>query len=271
MPRLHDVLALQRLTDDVFRSPAMPTLLKHTFGGQLVGQALAAALRTAPRSLVPHSLHGYFLQPGLPRRPTELHVERLHDGRSFATRHVTTRQDERQVFSLSVSFQRTEPGPDAQETMPSVPDPDDVDAFSPPPPVLARLLREEWPDWELRMVPRRRTADGTPQARGQYWMRHREPLADVPALHICGLAYLSDLTLLGTAALPHPSPPVMAASLDHCLWLLRPFRVDEWLLYDQISPSSGNGRGLAQGRFFDRTGRLVAMVAQEGLLRWPPR
>ncbi|MFE6820914.1 acyl-CoA thioesterase [Streptomyces sp. NPDC057690] len=269
MPRLHDVLTLQCLADDMFGTQPLQTLLKHTFGGQLVGQALAAALRTAPEAMVPHSLHGYFLRSGLPSRPTELGVDRLGDSASFATRHVTTTQEQRTVFSASVSFQHIENGLDHQDAMPGVPDPEDADGFTAPPPVLTHLMREEWPDWDLRMVSREAHLDGIPQARSRYWMRHREPLADDPALHACGLAYLSDLTLLRTATLPHPAPPDMAASLDHNLWLLRPFRVDDWLLYDQTSPSSGNGRGLAQGRFFDRAGRLVAVVAQEGLLRWP--
>ncbi|MEU9272621.1 acyl-CoA thioesterase II [Streptomyces sp. NPDC048251] len=269
MPRLSDVFALQRVTDDVFAAPPVPTVLERTYGGQLVGQALAAAVRTAPETMAPNSLHGYFLRPGHPRRPTELRVDRLRDSESFANRLVTMAQDERVIFSLSVSFQRSGPGPEHQDAMPEAPDPEDADAFSPPPPGLARVLRADWPNWDVRMVTRRPGPDGTPEASGQYWMRHREPLADDPALHACALAYLSDLTLLGTATRPHPARPARTASLDHAVWLLRPCRVDDWLLYDQRSPSTGNGRGLVQGRFFDRKGRLVAVVAQEGLLRWP--
>ncbi|PAK28070.1 hypothetical protein CJD44_01020 [Streptomyces sp. alain-838] len=271
MPHLSDVLALQPLAEDVFTAPPVPTILERTFGGQLVAQSLAAAIRTAPDGMAPNSLHGYFLDPGQPDRHTQLRVRRLRDGDSFATRLVTTVQDDRAVFSLSVSFQAAEPGPSHQATMPDAPDPEDADGFPAPSPVMSRLLREEWPDWDLREAPRPRRLGGPERAQGQYWMRHRAPLAEDPALHACALAYLSDLTLLGTATLPHPVPPVMAASLDHALWLLRPFRADEWLLYDQTSPSTGNGRGLAQGRFFDRKGRLVAVVAQEGLLRWPTR
>jgi acyl-CoA thioesterase-2 len=113
-------------------------------------------------------------------------------------------------------------------------------------------------------------ASDQPRApRRQYWLRHRHPLPDDPAVHACALVYLSDLALLGTAGLPHGGRPAVLASLDHAVWLLRAFRVDDWLLYDQHSPSVGHGRALVQGRFFDRAGRLVAVVTQEGLLRWP--
>jgi acyl-CoA thioesterase-2 len=105
------------------------------------------------------------------------------------------------------------------------------------------------------------------------WFRRRDPLPDDPVLHICALAYMSDLTLLGTAWSVHPGERehLQVASLDHALWFLRPFRADEWLLYDQSSPSAHGGRALTQGKIFKRNGEMVAAVMQEGLTRYPRR
>jgi acyl-CoA thioesterase-2 len=269
VPTIHEVLALETLTDDVFRAPPVPTSLDRTFGGQVVGQALAAAVRTAPEAMRAHSLHGYFLRPGRPRRPAELQVDRLRDGASFATRQVTVLQGGEAIFTMTASFQAPEPGPEHQDAMPAAPDPDGTAGFGSPGAALERVMRADWPDWEFRTVAEERPDGTVPEPRKSYWLRHRDRLSDDPALHACALVYLSDLALVGTAALPHPGPPAMLASLDHAVWLLRPFRIDEWLLYDQVSPSSGQGRGLVQGRFFDQRGRLVAVVTQEGLLRWP--
>ena len=103
----------------------------------------------------------------------------------------------------------------------------------------------------------------------QVWLRYREQLPDDPVVHVCALAYMSDMTLLGSAKVHHRDEPTQDASLDHALWFLRPFRADEWLLYDQNSPSAGFGRALTMGRIFDKSGRLVAAVVQEGLARTP--
>jgi acyl-CoA thioesterase-2 len=269
VPSIHEVLALEPLAGDVFRTPPVTASLPRTFGGQVVAQALAAAVRTAPETMRPHSLHGYFLRPGLSRRPSEVQVDRLRDGTSFATRLVTVLQGGEAIFSMTASFHADESGPEHQDVKPAAPDPDGTAGFRRAHEGLERVLAADWPDWEVRFVHEAPSPDGAPEPRRSYWFRHRNGLADDPALHACALAYISDLALVATAAIPHPGPPAMLASLDHAVWLLRPFRVDEWLLYDQMSPSAGGGRGLAQGRFFDRGGRLVAVAAQEGLLRWP--
>jgi acyl-CoA thioesterase-2 len=269
VPTIHEVLTIEPLASDVFRAPPVPTSLQRTFGGQVVAQALAAAIRTAPDVMRAHSLHGYFLRPGHPGRPADLQVDRLRDGASFATRLVTVVQGGDAIFTMTASFQAEEPGPEHQDAMPAAPHPDGTTGFRSPGAALERVMRTDWSDWEFRTVAEERPPGAAPEPRKSYWLRHRARLGDDPALHACALVYLSDLALVGTAALPHPGPPAMLASLDHAVWLLRPFRVDEWLLYDQASPSSGQGRGLVQGRFFDLRGRLVAVVTQEGLLRWP--
>ena len=104
----------------------------------------------------------------------------------------------------------------------------------------------------------------------QVWFRHRDPLPDDSVLHICALAYMSDLTLLGSAQVHHPEERkhLQIASLDHAMWFMRPFRADEWLLYDQSSPSACGGRALTQGKIFNRYGEMVAAVMQEGLTRY---
>jgi acyl-CoA thioesterase-2 len=261
MSELLDVLDIQRIEDHLFRGWPVRTTLPRTYGGQVAGQALVAATRTVDRRLAVHSLHGYFVRPGNPLTPTLYDVERVRDGRSFATRRVTAIQQGKALFTMSASFHCSDAGPEHQEPGPSVS----------PPEALAELVdgdfqevhRAEWPDWDVRRIP---SDHGDP--RQQVWLRHREPLPDDPVLHACALAYVSDMTLLGCTRLIHPGQQLQMASLDHAVWFLRPFRADEWLLYDQNSPSAGFGRGLAHGRIFDRSGSLLATVVQEGLMRF---
>jgi acyl-CoA thioesterase-2 len=108
-------------------------------------------------------------------------------------------------------------------------------------------------------------------ARSRLWIRISGPLDDAELTHMAAFTYASDMTLLGSSLVPHglpiSSPRVQSASLDHTIWFHRPFRADEWFLYDQASPSASGARGLALGRVFTEDGRLVATVAQEGLIR----
>jgi acyl-CoA thioesterase-2 len=108
-------------------------------------------------------------------------------------------------------------------------------------------------------------------AQQMQWMKIDNELHEDPRLHAAGLAYLSDISLLDSALARHgqsiASGKFQLASLDHALWFHRPVRVDEWLLYVQDSPSAQGGRGLCRGMLYDDKGRLVASVAQEGLIR----
>lgn len=268
MASITEILELERLEKDIFRGIATETMLQRTFGGQVAGQALVSAVSTVDDAFTVHSLHGYFLRPGNPVLPIVYLVDRIRDGRSFVTRRVSAVQDGQAIFTMSASFHRGDEGIEHQDDMPTVPAPEDVpSATESEDPVMAWLGRE-WSAWDLRVVPR---ADVVPlpggAARQQVWFRSKESLPDDPTLHICTLAYMSDMTLLGSASVPHPNVLLQLASLDHALWFLRPFRADEWLLYDQLSPSAGFGRALTQGRIFDRAGNLVAAVVQEGLSR----
>ncbi|NWF25786.1 acyl-CoA thioesterase II [Streptomyces sp. PKU-EA00015] len=268
MAGLREVLALDEIAPDRFRSGPIPSEWARTFGGQIAAQSLMAAARTLDRSYSAHSLHGYFLLPGRPHEPTDFSVERIRDGGSFCARRVTAVQAGEAIFTMTASFHRGDEGFSHQVDMPAVPAPDDIpesdsiNGWGMPRPA-------EWRHWEMRWVPPGEVVH-VPEAPAcqRVWIRYGRPLPDDGAVHACALTYLSDIALLGSARLPHPRTAVQGASLDHSLWFLRPFRADEWLLYDQVSPSAEHGRALTRGRLFDTGGRLVAAVAQEGLMRF---
>jgi acyl-CoA thioesterase-2 len=277
-----DLLRLDEIDLNLFRGWCHAGAPLRAFGGQVAAQALVAAGRTVPSGRLVHSLHGYFMRPGDPRRPLVYEVERLRDGRSYATRRVTAIQRGEAVFTLSASFKVPEESPERQRSVPLLPDPE--------------LLPDPYADWaddgtggywattgrltlDMRTVPRDSEALPGRQAgvEEQYvWLKSASPLpGDDPLLHVCALAYLSDLTLASTAAMHLQRPraerkgpsTISLASLDHAMWFHRPFRADEWLLFAQRSPSAADGRGLAQGEFYTRDGLLVASVVQEALVR----
>ena len=272
------LLDLETLDPDLFRGQQPATTMQRVFGGQVAAQALVAAARTAPAGLTAHSLHSYFLRPGDTAVPIIYDVDRVRDGRSFATRRVLGRQHGRPIYALTASFQVAEEGFDHQDAMPDVPSPQeslDVGAALRGRGRAAEDWVREWSALEVRHAgdsrPGGALEDPAHPARVRIWLRVRDRMPDDDLVHQAALTYVSDLTLLGSALVPHGlligDPRVQAASLDHTVWLHRPFRADEWLLYDQVSPSASGGRGLALGRLFTQVGRLVATVAQEGLLR----
>ena len=272
------LLALEPIEVNIFRGRSPDENRQRVFGGQVAGQALVAAARTVddPARLV-HSLHAYFLRPGDPTVPILYEVDRLRDGRSFSTRRVVAIQHGRAIFNLQASFHAPEPGPDHQI--------DDA-AGTARPRVAARLADPRWRRTRTRWAsgttgPRPidvRYIDGDPFSRkgvpsdGQrVWLRADGHLPDDPVVHACIVTYASDMSLLDTTVLPFglawDSPGMQMASLDHAMWFHRPFRADEWLLYDQHALSTGSARGLAGGAIFPTDGRLVVSVVQEGLAR----
>ncbi len=228
---------------------------------------------------LPHSMHAYFLLPGDPKVPIIYDVDRMRDGKSFTTRRVTARQHGHPIFSMLVSFHADEDGLDHQAKMPDVPPPEKLpsdaemrEKLLPMMPESVRSYYERERPIELRPVEfDRYLGKKYPDGRFNVWIRATSKLPDDPAIHQCALAYASDLTLLDTALVPHGrtlfEKEFMAASLDHALWLHRPFRADDWLLYAQDTPNLHGSRGFARGLIFTRDGTLVASVAQEGLVR----
>jgi len=237
----------------------------------VAGQSLVSAVRTVDGRYHVHSLHGYFLRPGDPQVRTVFLVERVRDGGSFCTRRVSAIQHGETIFSMSASFQTVQYGIEHQDAMPAAPPPESLAEVRSTHYLGSDVFRQ-FREWDVRIVPRE-LLERTPgkASQQQVWFRHRDPLPDDPVLHICALAYMSDLTLLGSAQVIHARERehLQVTSLDHALWFLRPFHADEWLLYDQSSPSACGGRALTQGKIFDRGGRMVAAVMQEGLTRYP--
>jgi acyl-CoA thioesterase-2 len=276
---LVDLLDLETIDVNLFRGTQPDTRLQRVFGGQVAAQALVAGARTVDAPLSAHSLHSYFLLPGDTAVPIVYDVERMRDGRSFSTRRVVARQHGRPIYFMTVSFQAPEEGFEHQDVMPEVPSPEDsldmVQLFREQSPEHADLWLQEWSALDLRAVgdsrPGGRLSTEVHPARSRVWIRVNGSLDDQELTHKATFTYASDMTLLGSTLVPHgvavSSPRVQSASLDHAIWFHRPFRGDQWLLYDQVSPSASGGRGLAFGRVFTQDGVLVASVAQEGLIR----
>ena len=263
------ILDLERLETDLFRGVSPRIGWPRVFGGQVVAQALVAASRTVEAARPPHSLHAYFLLGGDPAVPIVYEVERIRDGGSFTTRRVKAIQKGRAIFAMSVSFHAPEDGLDHAAGLPDLPGPDALadartlaraEGTIVPEPMLA-YFTTAWPI-ELRPVEADRYRDRKPKP-----ARYHEQLA----IHDAVLAYASDMTLLDATLIPHGrtvfDPEIQSASLDHALWFHRPFRADSWLLYSQDSPTASGALGFARGTFHDEEGRLVASVAQEGLIR----
>ncbi|MBI4515960.1 MAG: acyl-CoA thioesterase II [Deltaproteobacteria bacterium] len=275
LQNLITLLDLEELEVNIFRGLSPKEDRQRVFGGQVAGQALVAAGRTVSEGWV-HSLHAYFLRPGDPKIPILYEVDRIRDGRSFATRRVVAIQHGRAIFHLSASFHRHEPGLDHQAAMPEAPAPEGL------PTLRARMepYREQLGPWvdrerpiDIRLCePVDRPPESWRSPQALVWLRADGLLPDDPMLHACVVTYASDMTLLDTTLRPHglmwaPDRKIMMASLDHTMWFHRPFRADQWLLYVQESPSAAGARGLATGNIFSHDGRLVVTVVQEGLIR----
>lgn len=276
---LIQLLALERLEDNLFRGVSRDIGTRNVFGGQVLGQALSAAQQTVGPERSAHSLHGYFLRAGDIDAPIVYQVERSRDGHSFSSRRVLAIQHGQPILNCSVSFQIEENGVEHQTAAPLVPRPEELPVPAPLPedslqklPIkLQRWFGREGP-FEFRYVHPRDELNPAKQPPQQYvWFRLAERISDSTELHRAMLTYASDFHLIGTVTLPHGisflQKNVQVASLDHALWYHRPFRVDEWLLYACDSPTAQGARGLARGMIYSADGRLVASSAQEGLIR----
>jgi acyl-CoA thioesterase II len=271
---LVELLDLEVIEDNLFRGRQPDTMMQRVFGGQVLAQSLVAAVRTVPDTFACHSLHSYFLRPGDTKVPIIYDVDVIRDGRSFCTRRVAARQHGRPIFFLTANFQVPELGLEHQDRMPEVPAPEDC---IPDVDLDSRYTEDwlrEWAALDVRPIATSRDegADNAAHpAWSQWWIRASATLPDDPVTQLAAFTYASDMTLLSAALVPHgrsiESSEMQVASLDHSIWFHRPFRADQWWLYDQVSPSASGGRGLALARVFSQDGQLVASVAQEGLIR----
>ncbi len=272
------VLELEPLEVNLFRGVSRDLGLPQVFGGQVLGQALHAAGATVNADRLVHSLHAYFLLPGDVKAPIIYEVDRSRDGGSFSSRRVVAIQHGHQIFHMSASFQTYQTGLDHQSTMPQVPSPEslrdirDVVAQAPNVPAeLKRWFQVQLPIEFRAINPERLMSADPDEPRTEFWFKAIDQLPDDEMLHRSVLAYASDFYLLRTATQPHgiafPSARLRLATIDHAMWFHRPLRVDEWLLYVIDSPSASGSRGLSRGSIFDRSGNLVASVAQEGMVR----
>jgi acyl-CoA thioesterase-2 len=279
LDELIELLSLERLEENLYRGQSQDLGWGTVYGGQVVGQALFAALHTVPSDRQVHSLHAYFLRPGDVKAPIVYSVQRTRDGASFTSRHVTAIQHGQPIFDMAASFQKVEPGFAHQSDMPVVPQPEDVpseqERLKPfvshfPVAMQERLLAPR--PIEMRTVnePDAMLAGPHPPERA-VWLKATHSLPDTPMLHQALLAYASDFSFITTALKPHGvtwlTPGMQIASIDHAVWFHTPFRADDWLLHVMHSARSAGGRGLVSGRIYSREGILVASTAQEGLIR----
>jgi acyl-CoA thioesterase-2 len=273
------LLDLEPIEVNIFRGVSPQDRSQRVFGGQVLGQALVAASRTVEDRLA-HSLHAYFLLPGDPKVPILYEVDRSRDGRSFSSRRVVAIQHGRPIFHMSVSFDVAEADQlEHQIDAPKVPHPDSLPSEDDLRRQYIDRVPEQYRDHFLRkrpieIKPVQSSDIFRPEKRPPFqsvWIRATDKLPDEVSLQQCILAYASDMTLLDTALLPHGigwfDDKIQMASIDHAMWFHRPFRADQWLLYVQDSPSASGARGFNRGTIYTEDGKLVASVAQEGLMR----
>ena len=235
---LVDLLQHERIEENLFRGQSRDIGTRFVFGGQVLGQSLAAAQRTVEGRVV-HSMHAYFLRAGDVEAPIVYEVDRSRDGKSFSSRRVVAIQHGQPIFTMAASFQEPEEGLTHQMSMPDVPPPEDVaepepiaaETLARIPPKLQRWVMSRGPFEFRHIYPR---DDFKPPKRPplqHVWFRLADRIADDELLHRALLAYASDFHLIGTATLPHGisylQGNVQMASLDHAMWFHRPFRVDD--------------------------------------------
>jgi acyl-CoA thioesterase II len=273
------LLKLEKIEENIFRGQSQDLGFGAVFGGQVLGQALSAAYQTVPEGRRAHSLHGYFLRSGDALKPIVYNVDCIRDGKSFTTRRVVAIQKGRAIFNVAASFQVAEAGFEHQAPAPQVPGPEGITAELElamrvadriPEPIRNKILCKK--SIEIRPInPNNPFSPEIREPQRFAWFKAIDRLPDDPVVHQYLLAYASDFSLVGTALYPHGhsfwEPRMQVASLDHAMWFHRDFRMDDWLLYAMESPNASGARGLNNGCIYTRTGKLVASVTQEGLIR----
>lgn len=276
---LLSLLELEKIEHGIYRGQSQDLGFKALFGGQVMGQAVSAALETVDEDRIIHSLHSYFLRPGDAEKPVVYEVENIRDGKSFNTRRVKAIQNGKPIYYMTASFQLAEEGFEHQDKMPIVSQPDEISSYSDfifdhqefiPENIRGKFLSEK--PIEVRPIQKYnwvRPEKSDPIC--QMWIKANGTLSDARKAHFCMLSYCSDFQFLTTSLMPHGAthwdPNFQIASVDHAMWFHRPFRIDEWLLYSTESPSASGGRGLVKGQIFNQKGELVASTMQEGVIR----
>ena len=278
LEQLIEVLKLTQLDEFVFEGCSQDLGFKNVFGGQVCGQALMAAYQSVTDRCA-HSMHGYFLRPGDHSLPIQYEVQLLRDGGNFSARRVIARQHDKEIFTLNASFQSAEQGFNHQFVMPATSDPEvllsELEMRRRFKHLIPEKIRDQFTrDRPIEIRPVNPINYANPDVRAPYkqnWFRAVAAVPDNLALHQCILTYASDFGLLGTSLLPHgvcfAQRDMQVASIDHAIWFHRPFRIDEWLLYDMDSPSASQGRGFNRGNIYNQQGQMVASVCQEALIR----
>lgn len=283
VPDLEEMLSVvdlgARTHYDVYTGPALPTPHGRSFGGQVLGQAIAAAGQTLPEGRLLHSMHGYFVRPGESNKKMTFEVARLHDGRSFSTRRAQAYQNGEVLMSMIASFQDQTDGVEHQDSidMSRFPDPESVPSIWERYGHLAGDLQASWilnRPFDFRHIEGDIVLNVPEKTSTQHvWLRARNQMPDNYLVNCAALAFASDYMLMEPVmrkhGIPWATPGMKGASLDHAMWFHRPFKVDEWLLYELSSPTAQGGRGLAHGRFFNQKGELIASVSQETTVRLP--
>lgn len=274
----------------LFRGQALQMGLSRVFGGQVVGQALNAAVRTVEPERKPHSFHSYFLRPGDLSRPIIYEVDPIRDGRSFSTRRVVAKQGGEAIFNASISFHLVEEGVEHQMDMPKgIPMPEtlmsDLDMAEKMAQDIDGLTLDTFRSYTLlfdkelvdmrtpKLMQTVKTGAYAPEY--GFWFKFNPAIGDDPIAHRTALAFISDKALMSTGLQPHSlnhkTHRLIGASLDHALWFHEKIDVNQWLYYHLDSPRSAGNRAYNRGAFYTKQGVLIASSAQEGLIRIVPR
>jgi acyl-CoA thioesterase-2 len=253
-PSILDLLDLEYVEDNLYRSRTVYDSGGRMYGGQAAAQALYAAGLTVDSGRLPHSMHAYFLRQGDTSRPALFQVERDRDGRSFAARRVTVVQDGRVIFSMSASF--THP---AETSRPTLDEEAEPVPELPPVESLAPWTGHRHPSFDFRV------ADPGLRLPNRFWIKCAVELPEDPLLHAAVLAYTSDIS---SALIPYETDGRMTGpSLDHAVWFHRPARMDGWTWQELVPRTVAAGRGWYTATIYAEDGTRIATAAQEQLIR----
>jgi len=279
LDELLDLLKLETIDKGIYRGQSQDLGFRALFGGQVLGQALSAAQETVSADRFVHSLHSYFLRAGDASKSVIYEVEEIRNGASFSTRRVKALQNGKAIFYMTASFQLQEGGFNHQDAMPETIPPEELsslyDFLAAHKDVLPETMREKFlTEKPIETRPVKQYNWFKPEKTSsnyKMWLKTNGSLPNNLQIHTCMLAYASDFHFLPTSLMPHGvshwQPNFQIATIDHSMWFHRPFSFDDWLLYSMDSPSASNGRGLVNGKIYNRQGELVVSTMQEGVIR----